>query len=176
MEIWKDVLGYENFYEVSNLGNVRSKERIVIEKNGKQKLLKSKLLKFRPAKRGNYHTVCLSKNGLVKNMKVHRIVMITFNGLSNLTVNHINGNKQDNRLENLEYLSNIDNLKHYHNNNPNHNVLNKGFKFIDLKTNKIYESKRQLCRSIYQEFGLKNPYSLIKLINDKYFDRFIAIK
>ena len=118
-EIWKDVVGYEGFYQVSNLGRVRSCERYVPYYNANQtgkrvytkKHIKSKILK--PCEYYGYYCVSLyNANHKMKLCKIHRLVMQAFCGNSDLTVNHINGVKTDNRLENLEYLSIADNTYH----------------------------------------------------------------
>ena len=101
-EIWKDVNGYEGDYQVSSLGRVKS------FKYGKEKILK-------PGKgsRG-YLTVSLSKNKKGKTIKVHRLVALAFikNPQGKRTVNHINGVKADNRLSNLEWATDSENIKH----------------------------------------------------------------
>lgn len=118
-EVWKDVIGYEGLYEVSNLGRVRSCDRYIpyynVNQTGKKvftkKHIKSKILK--PCEYLGYYCVSLYKpDSKMKLCKVHRLEMEAFYGTSDLTVNHINGIKTDNRLENLEYLSRADNTYH----------------------------------------------------------------
>ena len=97
-EIWKDVLGYEGLYRVSNLGRVWS-------------IYYDKELFGCPDKNG-YLRVGITKNKISKTVKIHRIVCSTFNfveGWELLEVNHINAIKTDNRSENLELflLSNV---------------------------------------------------------------------
>lgn len=99
-EIWKDVPGYEGHYQVSNLGSVRSLWF------GKERVLRLLL------NRGGYYYVGLQKGGARKANKVHRLVMIAFVGESDLDVNHKNGVKTDNRLENLEYCTRAENNQH----------------------------------------------------------------
>ena len=96
-EIWKDVVGYEGRYMVSNLGNVKS---VIFKKNGKEKNLK--LLDGK-----DYLQVRLRKDGKGKTLKVHRIVAKAFldNPNNYNVVNHKNWNKHDNRAENLEWCS-----------------------------------------------------------------------
>ena len=97
-EIWKDVVGYENLYQVSNFGNVKRK--------GKTKnLCKSK---------NNYYGVKLCKNNIKKYMSIHRLVASAFipNPKSLPQVNHIDGNKFNNYVNNLEWVSQSDNEKH----------------------------------------------------------------
>lgn len=96
-EIWKDVIGYEGRYEVSNLGNVRS---VVFRKNGKEKSLA--LLNGR-----DYLLVKLYKDGKGTMKRVHRLVAEAFieNPNNYPVVNHKNWDKHDNRAENLEWCT-----------------------------------------------------------------------
>ena len=116
MEIWKNIENYENKYQISNFGNVKS-----LNYRGTKK---EKLLKLVPNKIG-YINVQLSKNGIVKPFYVHRLVAIAF--LNNVKgkneVNHINMIKHDNRVENLEWCSKSENIIHYVNNKiPNNSI------------------------------------------------------
>ena len=108
-EIWKDIPNYEGYYQVSNLGRVNSL------KNNKTK--KDKLLKMRIGKDG-YFSVLLSKERVQKRYTVHQLVAMAFlnhkpNGFEKV-VNHKNFDKLDNRLENLEIVSNRENCNHKH--------------------------------------------------------------
>ena len=100
MEIWKPIKNYEDSYEISNLGNVKS---LNYGNTGT-----SRLLKLRKDKYG-YLNVELNKNGKRKVFKVHRLVLMTFmpiEGMESLQVNHIDENKLNNTLENLEWCTN----------------------------------------------------------------------
>jgi len=99
-EIWKDIPNYEGAYQVSSLGKVKSL------KWGKERVLKFKKDRY------GYTRVDLCKEGEKKNHKVHRLVMLVFAGESDLQVNHINGIKADNRIENLEHCTASQNTKH----------------------------------------------------------------
>lgn len=99
MEVWKDVVGYERFYQISNKGNVFSKRL-------------NRLLKLNTNQ--GYKTLTINVNGSCKFVKVHRLVAIAFidNPLNKKFVNHINGNKQDNTVENLEWVTSQENNNH----------------------------------------------------------------
>jgi hypothetical protein len=106
MEIYKDVIGYEGIYKVSNLGNVKTFRY----KNERQmKLCKDK---------DGYLQLGLSKDGLVKTVKVHQLVAESFLnhkrcGLK-LVVNHIDFNKANNKVENLEIVTARENSNRKH--------------------------------------------------------------
>ena len=99
MEIWKSVLGFENIYEVSNLGRVR---RI---KAGRRTYV-GKILK-QSTKRAGYKFVLLVKNKKAYCKHIHTLVMEAFNGKrpKNKEVDHINNVKSDNRIINLQYIT-----------------------------------------------------------------------
>ena len=104
--IWKDVVGYEGLYQVSNIGIVKGVDRFVNAKGGKKRLAKGKIIKPCIDKDG-YLTVTLHKEGIKFPYHIHRLVAMAF--LENVeclpVVHHINGNNQDNRVENLMWVS-----------------------------------------------------------------------
>ncbi len=104
-EIWKDVVGYEGLYQVSNLGRVKSLDRVIIRKDGRKDRIKGRMLKFYNNK--GYLHVDICKNGAYKKCKVHRLVAETFidNPMSLSFVNHIDENKSNNTVENLEWCT-----------------------------------------------------------------------
>ena len=105
-EIWKQINGYERLYEVSNLGNVRSVDRRVWSSRGFYVTLKGKLKKQVIDPRG-YCTVFLCKEGKDKIHRVHRLVADAFipNPFNKPGIDHINTNKQDNRSDNLKWVT-----------------------------------------------------------------------
>lgn len=114
-EIWKDIAGYENLYQVSSFGNVRSKDR-TIKRNSDYTgdlPLKGRLLKARISNAG-YKRVTLCKKNKMKTFSVHRLVAITFiDNPQNLPfVNHKDENKLNNHVSNLEWCTNEYNMSY----------------------------------------------------------------
>ena len=106
IEEWKDIPGYEGRYQASNLGRVRSLDRLVKHKDGHIQKAPGKTLKPSVSKTG-YHQVVLSKDGIEKPFYVHRLVWASFNGEipKELEINHIDEDKSNNSLSNLNLLS-----------------------------------------------------------------------
>lgn len=121
-EVWKPVAGYEGLYEVSNIGRVRG-----IRRSG----CTGEPLKGQIDIHG-YVDVMLRGNKTYKHWKVHRLVAIAFipNPEGKRTVNHIDGNKQNNNVENLEWMTHGENHRHAYR--------------IGLK--KVTEKQREACR------------------------------
>lgn len=111
-EIWKDILGFEDYYQVSNLGNVRSKDRIIIEKTNDIQNWKGQMLK--PFDNGSgYLTVHIRKNGKRYVKYVHRLVAEAFIGdTTNYDINHKDFNRKNNRLDNLEITTRKENINY----------------------------------------------------------------
>lgn len=103
-EIWKPIKGYEGWYEVSNLGRVRSLDRIVTYSDGKNYSLKGKMLKMHYCGSG-YLQFILHKNGKTEHKYPHRLVAETFlpNPNNLPEVNHKDENKTNNCVDNLEW-------------------------------------------------------------------------
>ena len=99
VEIWKDIKGYEGLYQVSNLGRVKSLERIITKKNGVTLPIKEKILQYGIDRKG-YYFVGLYKNSKGKNKSIARLVAEAFipNPDNKPEINHINTIRTDNRV------------------------------------------------------------------------------
>lgn len=104
-EIWKDVKGYENLYQISNTGKIKSLERYK-NNHSKKQLVKEKIRKQIVSKTG-YYTCMLNKNGKNKLFKVHRLIAEAFipNPNNYPIINHKDGNKLNNDISNLEWCN-----------------------------------------------------------------------
>lgn len=108
-EKWKPIPEYEGLYEVSNIGNVRS----LIGWNGREYYTRVKMLKQTNSTTG-YKKVELTKKGVKKSIKTHRLVAMAFieNKEKKPFVNHIDGNRLNNKVENLEWCTQKENVQH----------------------------------------------------------------
>lgn len=104
IEFWKPIKDYEDLYEVSNLGNIRSIDRVILDKNGLKKIIKGKPHKLTITQSG-YISVGLYKNSKSKTYRVHRLVAEAFisNPMNLPQVNHIDEDKKNNCVDNLEW-------------------------------------------------------------------------
>lgn len=110
-EEWEYIRGFENLYQISNFGRVKS--------FNKRKSKFGKILRARVDKKGYIH-YALKKNKIAKELKAHRLVAQTFikNEDNKPQVNHIDGNKINNYYKNLEWCTNSENQKHSYVINP----------------------------------------------------------
>ena len=111
-EIWKDIPGYEGYYQASNLGRVKSLARSVLCKNGTIMTFKDRILK--PQISTGYGRVNLCKNGTCKYILVSQVVAMAFLGHKRcglkLVVDHIDNNPLNDKLENLQIITNRQNV------------------------------------------------------------------
>lgn len=109
MENWKDLKGFEGLYQISDYGNIRNNKFIMKQQTD----------------RYGYKYICLTKNNIQKKFKVHRLVLETFIGDgSGLVCNHKDKNKTNNNLENLEWVSILENNIHRVKDNNNNVGIN----------------------------------------------------
>ena len=153
-EIWKDIKGYEGLYQVSNLGRVKSLERYdSYNRKVDEKILKTK-------ENLGYIYVNLHKNGIQKGYKVHRLVAEAFipNPDNKPCVDHINTIKDDNRVDNLRWVTYEENM-----NNPatkeKCSEINKGKTLSEEHKNKISEALKGENNYWYGKFGAENLWS-----------------
>lgn len=107
------VVGYEGLYEVTDTGGVYSLDRVVKRSDGETRNRKGRKLKTWTNSKG-YEITEVSKNSVRKSIPVHRLVALAFipNPENKPTVNHKDTNKQNNNVENLEWATHLENVKH----------------------------------------------------------------
>lgn len=155
-ELWRNIDGYKGVYQVSSLGRIRS------FKNKETRILKQRI-----NSRG-YLYINLSENAKYKSYTVHRLVAIAFLGKSNLTVNHKNGNKLNNTIENLEWITDLDNRKHAKENNLTAKGERNGRHKLTLFSVKLLRYKYKngkSIRSLSREFNISRSV-ITKIVNN----------
>lgn len=113
MELWLNCVEFPDNYEVSNEGRIRSKTRKVFHPKSGEISLKSKIMKLQLHRTG-YYRVRFCVNGKKYTRSVHRLVAMAFipNSDENSEVNHIDGNKTNNFVDNLEWVDHSENMQH----------------------------------------------------------------
>lgn len=143
-EIWKDVVGYEGLYKVSNTGRIlaRSCERRFQKNNS------------------GYETVMLYKDGKYRRRTVHRIVAEAFipNPLCYSQINHIDENKENNCVSNLEWCTPSENNLKYHKNHPNQKRIgkSKGRRVQQISLNGELIREWDNARQVFTETGMSD--------------------
>lgn len=137
-EIWKDIKGYEGEYQISNKGRIKSLSKTKVRDNITGITYKTKEKIMRPAcnKKGYLGTM-IGRNGKTKSVKVHRLVAEAFipNPLRLHEVNHIDGNKSNNSVENLEWVTHQENMAHA----ARENLMNKKSKLSRYEIHNMRE-------------------------------------
>lgn len=156
---WKDIPGYEGLYQANRKGEILS----LHENNFKKKLIPSKHTT-------GYLVVSLSKNGVRKKHKIHRLILLTFVGVcpNGKEVNHKNGIRTDNRLKNLEYVTRLENIRHqFHvlGNYPLDRTWTKIADSIILEIRRLYADGLSQ-NSIAKKFGLGRT-TVAKIVHRK---------
>ena len=114
-EIWKDIPDFEGSYQVSNMGRVRSLDRVIAIKDGRMRKHKGRVLKLHVNKSTGYEQLVIYNDNGYNTKRVHRLVLEVFKphvNMNVLDVNHIDGNKLNNHLTNLEWVTRRDNILH----------------------------------------------------------------
>lgn len=115
-QTWKDIKGYEGYYQISSIGRVKSLERPVYRKDGTFQRMKRESIKKPKLSIDGYYNITLSVNGVDKSFAIHRLVAEAFIPKPNtdepLQVNHLDYNRLNNRKENLEWTTHSKNVAH----------------------------------------------------------------
>ena len=163
-EIWRDIEKYDNLYQVSNLGRIKRKKHSFIRKN--KSYIIDDYIVSQNINNAGYLCVSLSVNGKVYYNTVHRLVAENFipnpNNLSD--VDHIDNNKENNNVNNLQWISHKDNMNKAFHINDSFLYLNGGGKKRKVKNiedNKCFNSIREAKR--YYNKSLSGIYYWIKI-------------
>ena len=152
--MYKSINGYEGIYEINELGKIRSVDRIVECKDGSIRKYKGKELKLL-MDQGGYVMVGLHKNGIIKMMRVHRLVAETFlQNPDNLPeVHHKNHDKKDNRARNLAWVTR-DEQRDDHWTKAQSKAQGTRLRVVGHGIDKIFISAHEVER----ELGISSPY------------------
>ncbi len=162
MEVWKNI--EDSYYQVSNLGRIKSLERYVNTGKG-QRLVSEKILKECFDKDG-YCILCLRIDAEKKMYKIHRLVAEYFlykiNDEYN-TVNHKDFDKKNNKVENLEWVSNMANTRHYHKRENKKCVGVSYSKQKDKYTARVTHNNKRIYLGIFntEEEAIKKYYDYV---------------
>ena len=150
MEEWKDVIGYEGLYQISSYGRVKSLERTVQGKDGRLMLILERELAQTPSKITKryprpVYTVELWKGNIRKRALPHRLVGMAFipNPDNKPQINHIDGDKKNNRVDNLEWCTASENNYHAYANNLTRPSGEKAVIGTSQKTGEVVEFRNQ---------------------------------
>ncbi len=117
MEQWKDIQGYEGLYQVSNEGRVRGLDRNINSPHESTRRIRGKVLIPKKCTKGRYLQQAMCKEGIVKYILIHRMVAFAFieGYFEGAEVNHINGDRYNNSVDNLEWCHRSYNIQHSYN-------------------------------------------------------------
>lgn len=154
-EAWKSIVDYEGFYEISNYGNVRSVDRVLNNRIYYGKNLKPHI------NRSGYSMIHLTKNCKSKFKAVHRLVATHFvlNPFNFEFVNHLDCNKQNNTIENLEWTTHIENIRHA--------IKNGRMNHLFGENNSKSVHSKEIVDKIRQEYN--SSFTTMSILAKKYY-------
>lgn len=161
MEIWKTIPKFNNEYEISNLGRIRSTDSIIKRSNGWPYFRKGKILKP-SSKYGGYYKGAVCVNKKMISYKIHRLVAEVFipNPENKEEVNHIDGNKLNNNISNLEWCTRQENIKHCIDNNLQIPFKGEEIGTSILKESQVNEIREKFTPRIYTRSKLAKEYGV----------------
>lgn len=161
-EVWRDVKDYEGYYQVSNKGRVKSLDRKVKGKNNSTITKKSMIRKLQTSHKG-YKVVRLQKQGVAKHCQVHRLVLQAFRGNKNNKpqVNHIDCNKTNNDINNLEWATAQENMDHAKTNNLLGEFSKKRLESVMDNLKKAQQSRRRKVRQMNKKGEVVGEFTSI---------------
>lgn len=176
-EIWKDIEGYEGLYQVSNLGRIKRLASVVCHSNGVCRTVKEKIRKIGYSG-ARYGCVILSKNGIHKTHHVHQEVAKAFlQYIPNRTtsvINHIDGDKRNNRVDNLEIVTQSDNVQHSIKNglftNISENAYNAAFSLEQVLTIRDAWKNGELISELARKYKVSSACISRVVYNKCYYD------
>lgn len=174
IEMWKDIEGYEGLYQISNFGNVKSYPKTWLCGGANNAPLNEfkhsgKILKQSLRSNGYFH-VCLYNCNGYKQLSIHRLVCISFikNTDNKPCVNHIDGNKQNNNVCNLEWVTRSENQRHavklgliksgYK--NTNYKFKGENNERAKFSNNEIIELRKLINSKLYTQIQLAKIYNV----------------
>lgn len=176
-EVWKDVAGYEGLYQVSDMGRVKSMPHVVRRKSKWDEGLfiehVSKECIMSPDVARGYERVRLFKGGKVKRFLVHRLVAEAFipnNDKSKTIINHLDGNKRNNTVGNLEWCDNSRNVRHAY--EMGLRRINEKHPCSKLKNDEVKEIRRLrqverlTCKQLGEKYGV-SVTNIKNIVNNK---------
>lgn len=171
-EIWKNIKGYEEFYQVSNLGRIKCLNKtITYNQDGREKSYARKQSIMRTNQNGKYTMIILCADGHRKSMRLHRLVATHFieNPENKKEVNHKDGNKKNNSVENLEWATSKENSLHAYVNRLNLPPNPKGEDHGMAKLNRFQVERMRLLKECLPIIKFKELGRLFKVSKSQAF-------